>query len=79
LVVFEQHNGRDTQRAINQMVNHAYALASGVYSDAYGVNKPARMYYVFEFESCMQAALRDFYGHAGLSRFSQYFLFKSID
>lgn len=79
LVIFEQHNGKDTQRAISQMVNHAYALASGVYSDAYEVSKPARIYYVFEFESCMNAAIREFLNHAGLNKFNQYFLFKSID
>jgi hypothetical protein len=79
LVIFEQHNGKDTQRAISQMVNHAYALASGVYSDAYGISRPARIYYVFEFESYMNAAIREFSNHAGLNKFRQYFLFKSID
>ena len=79
LIIFEQHNGKDTQRAIKQMVNHAYALASGAYSDTYGVNQPARIYYIFELESCMKAAIRDFSCHAGLSNFSQYFLFKSKD
>ena len=64
LIIFEQHNGKDTQRAINQMVNHAYALASGVYSDTFKVNKPAIIYYVFEFESCMSAAMREFSNHA---------------
>lgn len=79
LIIFEQHNGKDTQRAIRQMINHAYALASGVYSDAYEVSKPASIYYVFELESCMKAAIREFWNHVGLNNFSQYFLFKSIE
>ena len=77
LFVFELHNGKDTQRAIRQMVNHSFCLASGVFSDSYDIKKAAKIYYVFEEEGCKKAVMREFVNHIGLARFQDYFFFKS--
>ena len=77
LFIFELHNWKDTQRAIRQMVNHSFGLASGTFSDFYKIKKAAKIYYVFENESCKKAVMREFLNHSGLSKFQDYFLFKS--
>lgn len=60
LFLFEQHNGVDAKRAINQIIHHCYGLANGAASEQFKLNKPVKIYYVFEHESCLKAALNHF-------------------
>lgn len=77
LFLFEQHNGKDAQRAINQMINHCYWLANGAASEQFKLNKPVKIYYVFEHESCLKATLNYFTNDKWLMRFRHHFYFKT--
>lgn len=77
LFIFELHNWKDTKRAIRQIVNHSFCLASGTFSDVYNIKKSAKIYYVFENESCKRSVMREFVNHSWLTKFQDYFLFKS--
>ena len=77
IFLFEQHNGKDKQRAIRQMINHCYFLAKGTYSDHHHLKTATKIYYVFEFDSCKLAVMEEFNNHSWLMHFKDYFLFKS--
>lgn len=77
LFLFEQHNGKDRNRAIEQMTRHAYCLAQGTASEMYGVDTASRIYYVFENETCRDSTIREFAQHDILKNFSDFFYFKT--
>jgi len=52
LILFEQHMGSDSKRAIKQILWHCYFLSKGIVSKQYWVSKNATVIYVFELESC---------------------------
>jgi hypothetical protein len=79
LFLFEQHNGADKMRAVKQIGAHCLAIAEGSASDKYRINSAARVYYVFEFESCKRAVMNELKNDPHFENFNQYFLFKTMD
>ena len=77
LFLFEQHNGVDAKRAINQITHHCYGLANGAASEQFKLNKPLKIYYVFEYESCLKATLNHFENDKWLMKFRGHFYFKT--
>ena len=77
LFLFEQHNGVDAKRAIKQITHHCYGLVNGVASEQFKLNKPLKIYYVFEHESCMNAVLNHFENDKWLMKFKGHFYFKT--
>lgn len=77
LFLFEQHNGKDSKRAIKQIFNHIQAIAELSANKKYSHKKSVRVFYVFESESCKKTVLREFYNRSDLISFKEYFLFKT--
>lgn len=78
LFLFEQHNGKDTRRAIKQIQFHRISMAEGSASEKYKVKRNARVFYVFEHASCMKAVMRELSSDPSFSGFDDQFLFKDI-
>lgn len=79
LFLFEQHNGSDTKRAVNQIINHISAIESGVVSEIFNYPKGVRVIYVFEKASCKKSVIRELYKMNEIRHFIPYFLFKNQD
>jgi len=77
LFVFEQHNGKDKQRAIKQMINHSYCLVHWAISEQFKLKQVTHIFYVFEFNTCMLATISAFQSNVGLMKFKSYFFFKT--
>lgn len=79
LFIFEQHNGHDVKRALKQIINHCYGLTNGAVSEAYQIKKPVRIYYVFQYSSCMASVLKRFEEDEWLTKFKGQFFFKTSE
>ncbi|MEZ8738275.1 hypothetical protein AB4189_09690 [Vibrio sp. 10N.286.49.E1] len=77
LFLFEQHNGSDTKRAVNQIINHISAIEIGVVSEIFNYPRGVRVIYVFEKESCKISVIKELYKIDRIRNFIPYFLFKS--
>lgn len=75
--LFEQHNGKDTKRALKQLYGHAQALVEGSASQKYDYQAWVKVFFVFEHESCMKAVIDRFMQDEAFLNFESYFLFKS--
>ena len=61
-IFFEQHNGKDTKRFLQQVHGHVLAIREGIPAIKYGVKHAGqyvsnRVFCCFEHESCMQASM----------------------
>jgi len=79
LFLFEQHNGKDKMRAVNQIAGHCMAISQGSASDKYEVDKAARVYYVYEEESCKRAVMKELRDNPNYKDVNKYFLFKTME
>jgi hypothetical protein len=79
IFLFEQHNGKDTKRAVKQILSHAQAIEEGAASLKYNHQKGVKVVYCFEFETCMKATIKDLYHNYDLSSIFDYFLFKTTE
>lgn len=77
LFLFEQHNGKDTKRAIKQIFNHMQAISELSANEKYNHKKSVRVFYVFESESCKKSVVRELYNREDITSFKEYFLFKT--
>jgi len=78
LFLFELHNGKDKGRAVNQISAHCLAISTGSASDKYKISTSARVYYVFEEESCKRAVMEELKNDPHFANFNKHFLFKSM-
>ena len=78
LFLFEQHNGKNTKKFINQLLQHAIALYEKSVQKQYKVQKDSRVYCVFEFQSIMQAVMVRVASDKALAPFKDHFLFKTV-
>lgn len=79
LFLFEQHNGKDSKRAIKQIFNHMQAIAEMSANEKYNHQKSVRVLYVFESESCKKSVVRELHNRHDIVNFKEYFLFKTKD
>jgi hypothetical protein len=77
LFLFEQHNGKDSKRAVKQIFNHIQAIAELSANEKYNHQKSVRVFYVFESESCKKSVVRELYHRSDIINFKEYFLFKT--
>ncbi|MEY8214278.1 MAG: replication-relaxation family protein [Colwellia sp.] len=75
--LFEQHNGKDTKRAVQQIFNHMQAIAEMSANKKYNHQKSVRVLYIFESGSCKKAVVRELYKRQDITSFKDYFLFKT--
>jgi len=78
IIVWEQHNGKDTKKLLRQVETHLIALKKGLIGKKLGVDKLHRIGWVFEYESIMQASIKrlnDLYGHD--DNLYKFFVFKT--
>lgn len=75
--LFEQHNGKDTKRAVQQIFNHMQAIAEQSANTKYNHQKSVRVFYVFESEACKKAVVRELHHRQDIEGFTEYFLFKT--
>jgi len=81
-ILFEQHNGKDTKRFLEQVHGHTLAMAEGIPSIRFDVKHDGeyvanRVFCVFENEACMQAAMHRLAKSADFQPFLPLFYFKS--
>jgi len=79
LFLFEQHNGKDTKRALRQIFNHIQCIAEMSANKKYNNQKSVRVFYVFESESCKKSVVRELYNRSDIINFKEFFLFKTQD
>lgn len=79
LFVFEQHNGKNTKKLINQIQNHTYALIEKTASFKYKFPKRARVVIVFEHESIKNVTIKGLQKIKSLEQFHNFFIFKTND
>jgi len=79
LFVFEQHNGKNTKKLINQIHNHTLALLEKTASIKYKFSKRARVVIVFEHESIKNATIKKLHTIKSLEQFHNFFIFKTND
>lgn len=77
LFLFEQHNGKDTKRAMRQLYGHVQALAEGSANEKYDYPHWVRVFYVFEHESSLKAVMERFRENPWIRGFDSHFLFKN--
>lgn len=77
LFLFEQHNGKDSKRAVKQIFNHIQAIAELSANEKYNHQKSVRVFYVFENEACKKSVVRELHYRQDITNFKEYFLFKT--
>lgn len=78
IIVWEQHNGKDTKKLIRQVETHIQALKGGLIGKKVGIDKLHRIGLVFEHESIMQASIKRLNALYGLEEnIYKFFLFKT--
>lgn len=80
--LFEQHNGKDTKRVLQQIHGHVIAIINGLPSIKYQIKYQNeyisnRVFIVFEYESCMKATIKKLANSSDFQPFIKYFLFKT--
>ncbi len=75
--LFEQHNGMDAKRAIEQINNHCNLLGNSGYTYQIGKRSPVRVAYVFQHSCCMQSVMKKMMESPALRLFKHSFLFKT--
>jgi hypothetical protein len=80
--LFEQHNGKDTKRFLEQVHGHTLAMAEGIPSIKFDVKHAGeyvanRVFCVFENEACMQSAMHRLAKSADFQPFLPLFYFKT--
>lgn len=79
LFLFEQHNGKDSKRAIKQIYSHIKAIEEGAASLKYDYLKGVRVFYVFESEGCASSVINELNKDANLKPYEKFFLFSTND
>ncbi len=79
LYIIEIHNGKDTNKAFIQCLQHIKAIDLESPKIKYKHSKNNRVVFIFEFESCMMALIKRMNETNGLKKYLNLFLFKTID
>lgn len=79
IFLFEQHNGKDKKRAVNQILNHCLAISEGIASEKYNINRSSRVYYVFDDSTCMIKTMEELRAIKDFEPFKGHFYFKTSD
>jgi len=58
IIVWEQHNGKDTKKLMRQIETHIIALKSRAVAKKYGTDKLHRIGLVFEHQTILEATVR---------------------
>jgi len=83
-IFFEQHNGKDTKRFLEQVHGHVLAIREGIPAVKYGVKHAGqfvsnRVFCCFEYESCMVAAMRRLAQSDHFKPYLRFFLFRTTE
>ena len=79
LFVFEQHNGKDTKKLMNQIHNHTLALIEKTASKKYNFPKITRVAIVFEHESIKHSTIKRLQKIESFKHFNNLFIFKTVE
>lgn len=79
LYLVEVHNGKDSNKAFNQILQHIKAIDLGSPRKKYGFEKNNRVVFIFEFESCMNVVIKKMSEVGSLNIYVNLFLFRSIE
>lgn len=79
LYLIEVHNGKDTNKAFMQCLQHIKAIDLETPKMKYNHSKNNRVVFIFEFKSCMLALTKKMNENKGLRKYLNLFLFKTID
>lgn len=74
----EIHNGKDTKRFLRQFETYVNALTEGVITEHFHLNIPARVAFVFEFDSAKKYAIQRAKQKKNIDAFYPYFSFNTI-
>lgn len=78
LLLFEQHNGKDSKRLFEQLRVHMMAISKNVVSDKYHFqNNPHRVAVVCEFESVKKSVIKRLQKGKNIEYYNNLFLFKT--
>jgi len=76
LYLFEQHDGKDTKRLLNQLRNHIIAIATGVVQKRYKLQKSHRVVVVCEFESVKNSVIQRLQKVESIEHYNNFLIFK---
>lgn len=79
LFLFEQHNGNDTKRLIEQLYIHLLSISEGTASKMYNFPRINRVAVVCEFESVKNAVIERLQKTDDFKEFYNFFIFKTND
>lgn len=79
LSLVEIHNGKDSNKAFSQILQHVYAIDLGRPKEKYKHSKNNRVIWIFEYESCMLSVMKKMNDNPNLKKYINLFLFKTIE
>ncbi len=79
LCCFEQHNGEDAKRLINQLENYSPFLFSKTIEQAYDYPHSSRVLIVFESQKCLEKVQAAFAKNEALQPFAKHYFLKTND
>ena len=77
LFAFEQHNGKDSKKLINQLTQYCLALKEKTISAKYNHNKSIRVVVVFEYEGTKRSVIKRLAEFEIFQKLYNYFIFKT--
>lgn len=77
LFLFEQHNGVDTKRILNQILKHCIALEEQAVSKRFNFEKSHRVAVIFEFENQKNSVIKRLQEIESFKIFNNHFIFKT--
>ncbi len=79
LYLIEIHNGKDTNKIFVQVLNHIEAIKLGTPKEKYNHPKNNRVAIIFEYESCMNALIKQMSNESNLKKYINLFIFNTIE
>lgn len=79
LYLIEVHNGKDSNKAFTQCLQHIKAIDLASPKEKYNHPKNNRVVFIFEYESCLESVLNKMNTTNGLKKYLNLFLFNTID
>ncbi len=77
IYLFEQHNGKDTKRLFEQLHTHIVAIAEGVVSKKYNLQKVHKVVVVCEYESVKTSVIQRLKEESNIEYYNNFFIFKT--
>ena len=79
LYLIEIHNGKDTNKIFTQVLNHILAIKLGTPQEKYKHPASNRVAILFEYESCMNALIKQMNNEPKMKKYLNLFIFKTIE